>query len=95
MKSAPCQYWATFDSEVHVLIFFFKFLFSAIFKQKGYEVKELPEDQLIEPPIDCNGDLKVNFSIHLFDKFSIKPCMLIQNVSASRTNRILFLDFIF
>lgn len=30
----------------------------AIFKQHGYEVKELPEEDL-EPLIDCNGTLKV------------------------------------
>ncbi|XP_078178106.1 villin-1-like isoform X2 [Carex rostrata] len=31
---------------------------AAIFKQKGYDVKELRDDHS-EPPIDCSGDLKV------------------------------------
>ncbi|KAM1697997.1 hypothetical protein ACFX14_029174 [Malus domestica] len=32
---------------------------AAMFKQKGYEVKELPDEEDIQPFIDCSGTLKV------------------------------------
>lgn len=51
LESSEFWYIAIIISKIYVL--------PAIFKQRGYEVKELPEEDL-EPLIDCRGTLKVS-----------------------------------
>lgn len=43
---------------------------AAMFKQKGYEVKELPDEEDIQPFIDCSGTLKVP-SYRKFHSFKV------------------------
>lgn len=44
-----------------------------MFKQQGYEVKELPDEEDIQPFIDCRGTLKV--ASYWKQLYSFKVCV--------------------